>query len=321
MVKYSFAKYYPEFKPPSYFLDHFEELKTSRKPFEFRIVRRMPNGDYSFGTKLTVSMESYTVAENVNEGFDLKVSIKLKQYKHFGTKLIKVSNDSTTATIETKRETENSPEPKQDTTYTVQNGDTLYNIAKKFYGDGSKYTLIYEANKDKIQKPSLIYAGQVLVIPNASGTTATTATVSPSGSPVRTPNASKSVTAAGSYSGGGTGGGSRGSSGTCRVRVNSIGDPCGGRIVISYYDVNKNYTVKNANTSSYATTQTTVDVANGTKVNVKVEAKTGKGAGSAYVTTSGSWSKSSSGLDNYWTYTCNVFEDGNTIYIHWGLKG
>ena len=52
-------------------------------------------------------------------------------------------------------------------TYTVKKGDCLWNIAKKFYGNGSKYTKIYEANKDKIKNPQLIYAGQVLVIPPA----------------------------------------------------------------------------------------------------------------------------------------------------------
>ena len=170
-VQYSFAKYDDGFKKPSYFLDHFEELKTSKKSFGFKVLRQMPDGKLLFDTNMTVSMESYTITENVNEGFDLKVSIKLKQYKHFGTKLVKVSTpekktDTVAVTVETPRETTNSPEPKQETTYTVQKGDCLWNIAKKFYGNGSKYTVIYEANKDKIQKPNLIYAGQVLVIPS-----------------------------------------------------------------------------------------------------------------------------------------------------------
>ena len=171
-VKYSFAIYEDGFKRTSYFLSHFEELKTSKKPFEFKVVRQMPDGKLLFNTNMTVSLESYTTTENVNEGFDLKVSIKLKQYKYFGTKIVKVSEVETTetttvaATVETPRETTNSPEPVQDTTYTVKKGDCLWNIAKKFYGNGSKYTVIYEANKDKIQKPNLIYIGQVLVIPS-----------------------------------------------------------------------------------------------------------------------------------------------------------
>jgi len=49
--------------------------------------------------------------------------------------------------------------------YTVVKGDCLWNIAKKFYGSGVKYTIIYNANKGIIKNPSLIYPGQVLTIP------------------------------------------------------------------------------------------------------------------------------------------------------------
>lgn len=50
-------------------------------------------------------------------------------------------------------------------TYTVVKGDCLWKIASKFYGSGSQYTRIYNANKDKIKNPNLIYPGQVLTIP------------------------------------------------------------------------------------------------------------------------------------------------------------
>ncbi|MBO5032151.1 MAG: phage tail protein [Lachnospiraceae bacterium] len=50
-------------------------------------------------------------------------------------------------------------------TYTVVKGDCLWNIAKKFYGSGAQYTRIFNANKDKIKNPNLIYPGQVFTIP------------------------------------------------------------------------------------------------------------------------------------------------------------
>ena len=50
-------------------------------------------------------------------------------------------------------------------TYTVKKGDCLWNIAKKFYGNGALYTKIYDANTNKIANPNLIYVGQVFVIP------------------------------------------------------------------------------------------------------------------------------------------------------------
>ena len=163
-VQYSFAKYDDGFKPTTYFTSHFEKLKLSKKPFQFIVTRKMPNGKLLFDTNMTVSLESYTIKEDAKQGFDLVVSFKLKQYKPFGTKIIKVIKPDN-AKVETKRPSETSPAPKQETTYKVKSGDCLWSIAKKFYGNGSKYTKIYEANKSKIKNPSVIHTGQVLVIP------------------------------------------------------------------------------------------------------------------------------------------------------------
>ena len=49
--------------------------------------------------------------------------------------------------------------------YTVKRGDTLWAIAKKYYGSGAKYPTIYNANKNKIKNPNVIQVGWVLVIP------------------------------------------------------------------------------------------------------------------------------------------------------------
>lgn len=51
------------------------------------------------------------------------------------------------------------------TKYTVKAGDMLMVIAKKFYGDESKYKLIMEANE--IEDPNKIFVGQELIIPPA----------------------------------------------------------------------------------------------------------------------------------------------------------
>lgn len=50
-------------------------------------------------------------------------------------------------------------------TYTVVGGDSLSKIAKKFYGDASKWREIFEANRDRISDPDLIQIGQVIKIP------------------------------------------------------------------------------------------------------------------------------------------------------------
>lgn len=55
--------------------------------------------------------------------------------------------------------------PKVGRTYTVKKGDSLWAIAKRYYGDGTKWPRIYDANRNKIKKPDLIYPGQVFTIP------------------------------------------------------------------------------------------------------------------------------------------------------------
>lgn len=168
-VKYPFATYKNGFVNAKYFLDEFEKMKVEKKTFIFKLLRKFPTGVSLYDTDdLMVSLESYTIKEDASQGFDVVVSITLKQFKPYGTKIVKVLDG--TASVEQTRETSNAPTPSDNpvTTYTVVKGDSLWNIAKKFYGDGSKYTAIYEANKDKIANPSLIYAGQVLTIPGAS---------------------------------------------------------------------------------------------------------------------------------------------------------
>jgi nucleoid-associated protein YgaU len=51
-------------------------------------------------------------------------------------------------------------------TATVIHGDSLWRISRKIFGQGIRYTLIYEANATQIRNPNLIYPGQVFVVPS-----------------------------------------------------------------------------------------------------------------------------------------------------------
>ena len=50
--------------------------------------------------------------------------------------------------------------------HTVEKGDWLSKIAKEYYGDATKFNIIFEANKPMLSDPDEIYPGQVLRIPN-----------------------------------------------------------------------------------------------------------------------------------------------------------
>jgi len=47
----------------------------------------------------------------------------------------------------------------------ISRGDSLWRISRIAYGDGSRYALVYRANRDRIRDPNLIYPGQTLVLP------------------------------------------------------------------------------------------------------------------------------------------------------------
>lgn len=59
--------------------------------------------------------------------------------------------------------------PSGPVTVTVQPGFTLWGIAQERFGDGVLYVQVFEANRDKIKDPDLIFPGQVFAIPTAEG--------------------------------------------------------------------------------------------------------------------------------------------------------
>jgi nucleoid-associated protein YgaU len=51
------------------------------------------------------------------------------------------------------------------TTTTVSRGDSLWRLSQASYGAGTRYAVIYKANREQIRNPNLIYPGQVFVVP------------------------------------------------------------------------------------------------------------------------------------------------------------
>jgi len=161
--QYSFANGY---RRPDSYLNKLESLMTGKEPFRFLVSRVSPSGRLLYDTNMKVSLENYTVTEDATKGPDVTVSITLKQYISYSTKTVTVvkpkPEKKPVVQQKKKRETSSAPKVK---TYTVKSGDCLWNIAKKYYGNGAQYAKIYNANKGKIKNPNLIYPGQVLTIP------------------------------------------------------------------------------------------------------------------------------------------------------------
>ena len=121
------------------------------------------------GTDLDINVrmgvETFDYEERSGELGDLYYTIKLYEWKDISPKKI-VLPKKKKKPAKTKEPVRAGKPEKKSKTYTVKKGDCLWNIAKKFYGKGSDYTKIYNANKGTIGKnPNLIYPGQVFTIP------------------------------------------------------------------------------------------------------------------------------------------------------------
>ncbi|ABC24380.1 peptidoglycan-binding LysM [Rhodospirillum rubrum F11] len=53
--------------------------------------------------------------------------------------------------------------------FVVQPGNNLWALARRVYGEGTRYTVIYEANQAQIRDPDLIYPGQIFAVPDQPG--------------------------------------------------------------------------------------------------------------------------------------------------------
>lgn len=168
---YPFAYYRNGFKGAGYYLEKFESIKKSGGGDILLIVRIDAAGNPIYNTDMWVTLEEYIVRDDVREGTDIIVTMRLKEYKNHGVKTYKITSGKIQQKG-VKRNTSNSPSPKNNNkTYIVQSGDTLWTIAKKFYGDGSKYTVLRDNTYNKIiiakhgGSNQTIAAGDKLVIP------------------------------------------------------------------------------------------------------------------------------------------------------------
>ncbi|MDI6247248.1 LysM peptidoglycan-binding domain-containing protein, partial [Clostridioides difficile] len=146
------------FRDVQFFLSKLELLKTDCKPFQFIVSREM-GGKVLFNTNMKVSLEEYNIVEDADNGSDVKVAIKLKQYRDYSTKkLVPATPEKTnygrtpTPVMKPKEFRPDSSNKPNGKTYTVKAGDSLWSICQKQLGNGSLYKKVYELNKTMMDK-------------------------------------------------------------------------------------------------------------------------------------------------------------------------
>lgn len=122
------------------------------------------------------NLNMYFVIDNFNYDYnagddDVSFTLSIKQYIPYGVKLVQsqstgmaTARATSTTSTEINAESETPTTPAR--TYTVVRGDCLWNITKKYTGDGSRWKELYDLNKSVLgANPNLIYPNQILTLP------------------------------------------------------------------------------------------------------------------------------------------------------------
>ncbi len=141
--------------PPATLLKTISEWKNSNKPAHLILTGTDAN--------FYVAIQSITATEKGGDPDVIHYKIKLKEYRE--VKVRKVTVDTVTQVATVPAQETRTDNRVQETTYTVEAGDCLWNIAKRLLGDATRYTEIAALNADQIKNPNLIYPGQVLRLP------------------------------------------------------------------------------------------------------------------------------------------------------------
>lgn len=123
---------------------------------------------------LPINLNMYFIIDNfeydhkAGEEDDIYYNLEIKEYKAYGVKTVstQLSGLAAARTASPAVETATATTAQQNT-YTVVKGDCLWNITKKYTGNGSGWRELYNLNTSVIgSNPNLIYPGQVLTLPS-----------------------------------------------------------------------------------------------------------------------------------------------------------
>lgn len=178
LIPCSFSSFFPSPKSPFY-------RYAQRTPIEYvALLRKWKDAGNpiriiitDLNINLAMVIDSISITQKEGD-MDIYYTLDLTEYRYLNVPTAKVN---TTVKMAIKRPSTN---PKKESsyvqtqrTYTIVGGDTLWGIAVKYYGNGSSYTQIYNANKDTLEATAksrglgssngggMIFPGTVVVIP------------------------------------------------------------------------------------------------------------------------------------------------------------
>lgn len=156
----SYVNYKNNFKNSDFWVSLFEGWMKNKT-----VVRFIASNGIGKDINTLVLISSLGITEKAGEEGDKYISFELLEYRKFDKKVATVKDLGGNKATSNQSSNENSNPKATNRTYTVVSGDTLWGIATRYYGNGAQYPKIYNANRNIISNPNLIYPGQRLVIP------------------------------------------------------------------------------------------------------------------------------------------------------------
>lgn len=163
------------------FIELFKSLKERTEPFRFQVIRNNPNGTNLFDTDEWVTLEDYDITEDADNGFDLAVTVNLKEYREYGYRRLALKSDDSGKSTVTTSKVPKRPAREPAKTYKVVRGDTLLLISRKVFSESGYYKDIYTLNKAVIEAEAKkdgrkssssghwLYPGTMLKMPKKKG--------------------------------------------------------------------------------------------------------------------------------------------------------
>lgn len=150
-----------------YYLRTIHSMYKNREQLSLIIWRTNADGSMNMGegdvvvsgdgivTGKSVTLDSYRVIEDANEGFDIWLELEMREYVGYGTRRYLGNAENKQTATEHSQSNEKKP-----LTYTVKKGDCLSNICKLQLGSSDKWREVARLNG--LANPNKIYVGQVI---------------------------------------------------------------------------------------------------------------------------------------------------------------